>query len=430
MRQQCLYIRAIVVASSCILGAAAVAAPTGPDFTKPFFGCDRTVGAVPMLSILWDPHRPTDPAPAKQDVERLLFGKQHSVAGYFRENSYRQFRVTNAGVLGWYDAAKPADHYWGAPDEKDGDGDGFVNGHVEKWTEAIRRADKSFDFARYDRDHDGTLSTRELAVHIIIPQNGSFGTNRGTAGREYPTVEPLVVDGVQVPVIAESYLGAPPDLAVVVHELAHLMLNAPDMYFPFAYPYGAGSYSLMDWHGHLSHLDPFLKLRLGWARARIVTESGWQTLAAVEKHPEVLVLIDPRHSTSEYFIVENRWPKDSYEQALPDAGLSVWQIVDDAKALGSIPAPRGCDPSQWATVGADDWGRRAARMIRPVFLPQRDDKLALWDGSDPATGYDLRPLSCRPERATLRWADGSPSCFRLRHIPAAGPVMRFWVGME
>jgi hypothetical protein len=46
----------------------------------------------------------------------------------------------------------------------------------------------------------------------------------------------------------------------------------------------------------------------------------------------------------------------------------------------------------------------------------------LWDGSDAATGYDLLP-DAAPPRASLRWADGTPSGFAIRGISAAGAVM-------
>jgi len=399
-----------------------------PDFTKPFFGCDAMIGERPMLTILWDPHRPDHPAPAKADIEALLFGEEHSLRGYFLENSGGLFTLTNAGLLGWYDADKPGDHYWGPPDEGDQDGDGWVSGHTEKWAEAVRKADAEFDFAAYDANHDGVLGVDELGIHIVIPQNNPFGTNREPAGRQFPQWEPLVVDGVRIPVIAESYIGAPPNLPLVAHELAHLFLNAPDEYFGFAYPYAAGPYSLMDSERYCSHLDPFLKLRLGWAKPLFVTSEGWYTVPSVEHHGEVLVLCDPSRSVSEYFVVENRWPDDSYEQTLPDRGLAIWHIVDDTKALAELPAPAGCDAEKWADVGPDDWGRRAIRMIRPVLGPPVDNKRALWDGSDPETGYDLLPVDPDAAHATLTWADGSPSGFAIRDIPPAGPEMRIRIG--
>ena len=62
---------------------------------------------------------------------------------------------------------------------------------------------------------------------------------------------PLVVDGVTIPVIAEVYIGAPPNRGVVAHELGHLLSDLPDLYFalpdepkwksiPFDNPFATG----------------------------------------------------------------------------------------------------------------------------------------------------------------------------------------------
>jgi M6 family metalloprotease-like protein len=421
---------AIILCVALVLGAAAAQGPADrlPNFTKPFFGCDAVAGERHLLTILWDPHRPDHPAPAKEAVEKLLFGKERSLEGYLLENSYGRCRLVNAGILGWYDADKPGEHYWGPADEGDKDGDGWVNGHTEKWAEAVRKADPDFDYAAYDANHDGVLDPSELGVHIVIPQNNPFGTNRDAVGRQVPQPEPLVVDGVRIPVIAESYIGAPPDLSLVAHELCHLLLSAPDEYFGFYYPYAAGPFSLMDNNRYCSHLDPLMKLRLGWAKPRLVTTEGWYTLPAAERSPDVLVLCDSSRTASEYFVIENRWPEDSYEKILPDRGLAIWRIVDDMKALGSLPAPAGCDAEKWATIGGDDWGRKALALIRPVLKPRITDKETLWDGSDPATGYDLDSEDDDPAHAKLVWADGTPSGFYIRGIPPAGPEMTFYIG--
>lgn len=66
-------------------------------------------------------------------------------------------------------------------------------------------------------------------------------------------------------------------------------------------------------------------------------------------------------------------------------------------------------------------------MIRPIVTPPFDDSRALWDGSDPETGYDLLSDDPDPAHATLRWANGTPSGYSLRDISAAGPAMELTV---
>ncbi len=388
-----------------------------PDITSPFNGIEPVIGDHPLLVILWDPKRPEHPAPSKTDVEKLIFGSKPSVRDYFIENSHNLFFMNNAGVKGWYNADKPADHYWGPKDVGDTDNDGWISGHTEKWAEAVRKADQTFDFAGFDHNGNGTLETNELGILMVIPQNSPFGTVRVPLGRQHPKAEALVVDGVVIPLIAEAYIGSPPDLDLVAHELSHLFLNLPDMYFNFFFPYAAGVYSLMDANYVDNHLDPFHKIRLGWVQPPNIRKSGWYPFDNIEQSHVAYVLHDPAHGVGEYFIVENRHPGLNYDSKLPDSGLAVWHIIEDPDIYKNLPAPAGVKASDWSTIGANDWGRRVIRMVRPVYGPPFDNSKALWDGSDPATGYDLYP----------DWADGTPSGFAIKNITPAGPYMEAYI---
>ncbi|HEU5079192.1 MAG TPA: hypothetical protein VFT72_08255 [Opitutaceae bacterium] len=377
-----------------------------------------------VLAILWDPHRATDPAPTPASVESVLFGPQMSVRDYYLQASNGYFTIEKAGVLGWYDALYPAEHYWGPTDTGDTNGDGWIHGHVEKWAEAIRRAGQDFNFAPFDaHPADGNLRPDELALLIIIPQNSPFGTNRTVVGREFPQSQPLVVGGVTFGTIAEAYIGNPPNLGVAAHELNHLLLHGADMYFTFPQPFAAGMYSLMDGTYQGTHLDPFHKLKCGWLRPQVVLESGVYSLSDVETHYKVLILMNPARSTDEYFIVENRWRGTSYDQPMSDVGIAVWHIMENQSLYGTLPPPPGVDPMKWNDVAPNEWGRRGIRMIRPVSGPGIFDDKALWDGSDPETGYDLLSDDANPQHAMLKWGDGTPSGFALRHFSAPGATM-------
>jgi len=410
---------------------------------QPLQPMKRVSGRSKVLAILWDPHRPTDPAPPAGNVDNKIFGATSSVRDYYLQNSGGNYTIDRAGVLGWFTASRPATYWWGPPDTNDSDGDGWVNPHVQKWAEAIRMGDPQFNYKAFDANpFDGDLRPEELGILIVIPQNGPFGTNRGAVGREYPIPQPLVVDGVTIRTIAEVYIGAPPNLGVVAHELGHLFLDLPDMYFalpdeprwagiPFDNPFAAGPFSLMAATYNGAHLDPFLKLKLGWLRPRVICRSGHYSLRAIEAQREVWILIHPQRATREYFILENRWPDSSYDAPLPDRGLGVWHVIEDPQVYGThIPPQPPNAPlasrqdlwaDKWATVSLSDWGRRGIRMIRPVWDTLRPST-SLWDGSDPATGYDLLS-DAAPPLASLRWADGTPSGFAIRNISPAGAVM-------
>ncbi|MFQ5887763.1 MAG: CARDB domain-containing protein [Candidatus Hydrothermarchaeales archaeon] len=444
------------------------------DFTEPFKGVKRVIGKRKVLAILWDPKRPNHTVPSKAKVENTLFGSKPSVRDYFLENSKGQFTIEKAGVLGWYKAKKSADHYWGPWDQEDqpedrnrngkldpgedlnGNGeldepngkleadedknkngkleydlnnDGWIHGHTEKWAEAIRKADKDFNFAQYDNNpKNGVLDAWELAVYIIIPQNTSFGTRRGALGKEWPKKEPLIVDGVKIPTVIEAYVGYPPDRGLLTHELSHMILNLPDMYYDYdiakkmkkydvkSHPYAAHSYSMMDVAKY--HLDPFHKLKLGWIKPTIVHHNGWYTIQDVETHYQAYILYDPNKVSKEYFIVENRWPGNSYDKGLPDQGLAVWHIIEDPKIYEKINEPY---TEPW------DWGRRAISLRRVNGGKPLSDSQALWDGSDPKTGYDLSDTS---SPSNLKWQNGQPSGLSIKQIPSASPAMKVYISVK
>ena len=395
----------------------------GPDMTAAFGGLTPVTGTVPLLVLLWDPQRTTDPAPALGTITNLIHGTAPSVADYFTVNSRNKFQISNAGIFGWFPADRPASSYWAAEDPADADQDGFTSGHVRKWWEAISKADVSFDYSAYDANGDGVLDPKELGIVVVIPQNGAFGSVRVPAARQYPTWQPLVVDGVRIPLIAEVYAGSPPNLGAFAHELSHLFLNLPDLYFTFFQPYAAGQYSMMDVCYIDSHLDPVQKMRLGWLQPTIIRRSGSYVISPIESGGEACVLLDPGHSVKEYFIVENRKKHVAYDSQIADSGLAVWHIMEDPAVYGALPAPAGVSVSDWATVPPGDWGRRAIRMIRPVSGPPFNDAKALWDGADATTGYDLLSNDPLPGHAQLRWSDGTPSGFAMRQISPAAENM-------
>jgi M6 family metalloprotease-like protein len=392
-----------------------------------------SVGIRPVLAILWDPHRPDHPTPTKETLDQLLFGPDPSVLDWYRENSGGRFNLARAGVLGWYSADKPADHYWDnqnlednrtdndAPDYHDRKyNDGWLSGHNEKWAEAMRKAGQDFNFAACDTNSDGALTPDELAILIVIPQNDPFGTNRDPAGRELPNWEPLVVDGVKIPVIAEWYTGNPPNLGAPAHELSHLLIGTPDMYMnDLPWPFSAHAYSIMDSSYTTTHFDPFIKLKAGWLSSyALAIGSGEYRLRDVETHREVLVLYDPRRGPGEYFIIENRWRGSSYDAGRGAAGrgtgadgIAVWHIIENPTLFMFSNPPIG-DPG--------DWGRRGIRLVRANGGIPEDDTRALF--STPGV-----ILSDSTSPARLRWADGAATGFELTLLSAPGPEVRLSV---
>jgi M6 family metalloprotease-like protein len=364
-----------------------------------------------VVAILWDPGRPDHPAPPATTIDDLLFGSNPSVRDWYREGSGSRFRLAREAVLGWYPADRPADHYWaGDADERDA----WLDGHVEKWAEAIRKADVEFDFAARDTDGDRVLEPEELAILIVIPQNGPFGTVREPAGRQVPAFEPLIVDGVRIPVIAEWYTGSPANLGAPAHELSHLLLGTPDLYMNAPWAFAAEAFSIMDSSYTTTHFDPFVKLKTGWLSARVVTAGGTYALRDVETRREVIILYDPARGPGEYFVIENRWRGSSYDAGrsgagggLPNSGIAIWHILENPALLLLSTPPTG---------GPGEWGRRGIRLVRANGGVPQDDANALFRTVGATVGPDTTP-------AKLRWIDGSSSRFTVTLLSAPRPVM-------
>ena len=411
-----------------------------------------------LVVILWDPQRPGHPAPPRAAVENAFMGAANSVRQFFRESSLDRFNFevveflppSGPGGPDWYTAQKPGAHYWDNPDPQSANPatanpnyhhnkyqDGWLSGHVEKYAEAVWMAANDFNFSAYDFNGDGKLDPNDLRVCMMVPQSGSYaGFQRTPSGQQLPNVLPLrsngVNAGVVIPSILEIYMGSPVHVGLIAHELAHLLVDAGDLYHGWPpeseyVPFTIGPFSLMA-AGTLSNLDPFHRLKYGWLRHRLVMRSGRYRLRAAAAHGEALVLLDPAHSKKEYFLLENRWnAPNTCDAPLPDAGLAVWHIIEDSAIFNLSPTPAGTSANYWnGTVNS--WGRRGVRLIRPVVTPPNTNNAqALWDGSQAATGYDLLSNDPNPQHSELRWVSnnpaGNPSGFAIRNISAAGPEM-------
>jgi M6 family metalloprotease-like protein len=404
-----------------------------------FHGVIRTekmknvLGARKVIVVLWDPHRPIHPRPTREQVESTIFGPKPSLQHWIEENSGGRATLMNAGIFGWYDApaSKQGEHYWDNYDPNSPDPakhsptyhadkyqDGWLSGHVEKWADAIRRAAQDTNLAVHDTNGDGTLTTDEVGFFLCYPQNGSTGYGRKTAGQQHPTVLPLVVDGVNVPWILEWYLGAPPHFGVGSHELAHLVLNTPDMYFDIHWPFAAGGYSVSD-QANGQHLSAPEKLKLGWLDYMVVTQDGTYALTDVETTSKALIVMSPKRGGDEYFLLENRWRGTSYDaggsdigSGIPADGLAIWHVIEDPALFNAVIS--GC---------LDQWGRTGIRMIRANGGVTFDDKKALFSTPGAVISDVTNP-------ANLRWLDDKPSGIRIKLMTGPGPTIQLEIGVS
>ena len=91
-------------------------------------------------------------------------------------------------------------------------------------------------------------------------------------------------------IIAEAYIGNPPNLGIVAHELAHLFFDHGNMDFNFRILI-VRPYSVMarEW-GRGTHLNPFAKLKFGWLRPQLIHRSGHYSLPSIETEQFVSIL--------------------------------------------------------------------------------------------------------------------------------------------
>jgi len=237
-------------------------------------GLEPLIGTRNVLTILWDPNycAGSDPRSdgtpcehvGKADipaikVQHAMYGHCHAnegdilpdigefklnnVCSYFRGMSNNRFDITNVGVKGWYDAVKPAEHYFSddAHNTCATTTDAFETTSSEILAEAVQYADAEIDYSQFDRNNDGALDTSELGIIVLIAQNSPNGSSlQSIRKREclngQEVSELMVLDGVTLPRSGLKWNGnldsekSEFQFAVAAHELMHLLAGLDDIH--------------------------------------------------------------------------------------------------------------------------------------------------------------------------------------------------------
>ena len=303
-----------------------------------------------------------------------FFGASNSVKDYYDEVSYGQLNIspasethgtTNDGVVGWL--TLPYNHPNTAGNT------GTANRTLTR--DAVNAADPYVNFAAYDSNNDGYLSSRELHVTVIVAgQERSYSGNCGNSvwghqwslfGTERPTVDSVVFGdsshGGGYTQFGEWHCDHMATIGIMVHELGH-DLYLPDLYDTDATngtSEGVGKWSVMGSGSWLAdpgtqpgstppHPDAFSKWYEGWISPQKVTGSGVATsIGQAATNPTAIQLLDnpggvdwtfnTSSGTGEYFLVENR-QKVGYDAALPGCGLLIWHIDETRTSSNSANA--------------------------------------------------------------------------------------------
>lgn len=371
----------------------------GLDFAQPYAELKPRQGKIPFLVICFDPIRPGEIRPTAAQVVNQLRGGDGgaNVSGWYRENTGGRYVPDPITFLGCAD-----NNWFVAPPGRQGTWYWDTGNFGLMWEDAVKAADPQFDFHQYDRNGDNRITGDELAVNVLRPQNGTYGTLRSVSTAVDDISAPMDIHILDLYFSATQTLGARlANVGLIAHEAAHGALGAADMYTYGGFTTDPGVYSLMSQHGNANHLDPFHKLKSGYLTPDVVEINKWATktlsLASVEKKKEAIIVYHPAKNDREYFIIENRWGGTSlapnYDSNLPTKGIAVWHIVEDL-GLANRFRPSG-SPS--FVVYPWEWGRLGIRFL----------------GVLPSSGASTE----------LKWADGSPSKIKVTaksNIPALG----------
>jgi len=299
------------------------------------------------------------------DWSNKIFGETASVKDYYREVSYGQLILEPAqeshevldGIVGWL--RLPRKH----PNVQD-----ISEENLQLTREAIIAADPYVNFAAFDANVDGYISTQELNIIIIV---AGYETAYGGPGAacspsiwahsmalDETDLAPIV-DGVKVAdftggggyiQIGEWHCysldnpGHPATIGVIAHELAHDLGDAPDLYDIDDSSAGIGDWGLMgsgSWNTLIfagdtpAHMIAWTKWYMGWITPKRVTSPLLnEPIAQVEFNKDsVYQLLDNPGGvdwnralgSGEYFLIENR-QKAGYDAALPGEGLLIWHV--------------------------------------------------------------------------------------------------------
>jgi M6 family metalloprotease-like protein len=365
------------------------------------------------------------------DWNQRFFGASGSVRDFYRQASYNGLDLvpaeethgtSNDGVVGWL--TLPYAH------PNTGGSVGSINAQIVR--DAIVAADPYVNFANFDTNHDGYISSTELHLFTIL---AGYETSYGGAGACQPNVwghrsalsSAPRVDNVYV---ASGYGGGgymqfgewhctasrPPGhaatIGIMAHELGH-DLSLPDLYDTDGSSEGIGAWGIMgagSWNG-VTYSGDSPALPEAWSR----WYEGWLTpiqvigslnnawLPAASSSPTVYQLLDNpggvdwefygQSGSGEYFLVENRQPT-GYDAGLPGCGLLIWHIDETRTSSNS--------------ANAND-ARRLVDLEEADGLNQLDTGASRGDPGDPFPGSSNNPAFDDTTNPNARLYSGAAS---------------------
>lgn len=398
--------------------------PTPAGFDSPV---TPQTGVIPLFTVFVE----WSDAPADITttfVQNQLFGPRPSLVDYMMEVSYNQFTYSDAGhytwINAWDDPMTSGDEssrdFWHTYPDPGYDGGTFISHGLVSLDKA------GYDFTPLDYDNDGTIEFGDEVAYLMIDaQDSLLASNyRGGGKRLMP---PLTLDGKSTSGPGATVSENSPWITLYAHELAHEVLGLPDYYG--ITPCAVNKFTLMGFSGANNwtipigphHIDSYSKMKLGWFSPTVVTSDGYYDIPDVETNPVAYILHDPAHGKDEYFIVENRWKGNSYDNSdglidplvppLPPAGAPA-DIPDEGLLIWHVDETRSWD-------GASTGGFPKVNLTRRFF----NDNYAAFNADD-LDYYDFYDGSSPMD---AKWYTGSNSNCGVWAVSDAGANMRAWL---
>lgn len=387
--------------SGVIIGKYRFAELGGPPLPNPDYPSGKIV-VIRVATTDWL----RNTAATTEYINQIFFGPSdprgapaQSLAGYFAENSYGQFKPVSGGVPAWITVGTPLSNY----------GDIESSPAFTKVTLDIANVDWSV----LDSDHNGAISRAEAQIVLLIP-NGTYTTGYASTrdivldmtttpyGAFDFGTRPIVFFSLMARGVADSKTNPIRYHSSVAHELNHAFFNLPDRYDANS---GNGRYDIMVQDQKWMHLTMHDKIKIGWIRPKILDTHLGKLLRfpSSENRKAALILVKPFGDVPgkgpfEYWVVENRNRAQSagaYDSKFPEDGLAVWYVGE----------------------GTYNDGHDDVRLV-DAGLPDQDPDLY----NNPAIGALFKKDPTNPKRLLID-SDGEWSFLWFQNVSVASPTM-------
>jgi M6 family metalloprotease-like protein len=298
----------------------------------------------------------------KEDFENMMNQENYNGIGSFRdfylENSYGNLDIETT-VTEWVQLPYPK-NYYGA------------DGAQKLISDAITMLASTVDFSQFDNNGDGILD----GLSVIHQGGGQEYTGSGYDIWSHSSeIYGLSVNGITVRTYTIEpevlgYTGRQSTMGVICHEFGH-NIGAPDFYdtdYSSNGSYGGtGTWDLMGsgaWNGDYgdrpANINMWQKIQYGWVEPTLLDSTTTVTAMKPANEEPVAYRINSG-VPGEYFIIENRQQKGSYDSALPGHGLLMYHADESLinatvafntlnatypQAMYTLCAGAGCDPAE------------------------------------------------------------------------------------